>query len=48
MEREVKKNRVDWEKTIKEAKVLIGLQCPLGGGGIRRRRRRRRRRNIYK
>jgi hypothetical protein len=33
------KIRADWEKTIKDAKVLIGLQCHL-----RRRRRRRRRR----
>jgi hypothetical protein len=25
LERKVKKNRVDWERTIKEAKVRIGL-----------------------
>jgi len=25
LEREVKKNRVDWEKSIKEAKVITGL-----------------------
>jgi hypothetical protein len=30
VEREVKKNRADWERNIQEAKVLFGLQCELG------------------
>jgi hypothetical protein len=36
------KNRADWEKSIKEAKVRIGLQCHLRSRRRRRRRRRRR------
>jgi len=41
--KERSKNKADWEESIKEAKVRIGLWCHLikrseGGGGGRRRR----------
>jgi len=29
--KERSKNRANWQKTVKEEKVLIGLQCHLGG-----------------
>jgi hypothetical protein len=43
--RDGSKNRADWEKFVKEAKLSIGMYCLLTKIIIRRRRRRRRRKS---